>query len=434
VIFTQLPRETEVDVLLSLEESEQFSWNADDVVCELLEHTESTLVSSHAHANQQFASALNGLFDALLPALCLAKTHVHIDGDLNFARDRECRAPSIDRHGSYLMDMKVKDRASNAVGRIFRHSIYGASRNPSRGSSRIQPRAAMAFTNSVMAVGMAKLAFGKPALSTHGDTSLRINEWSENEPGAGDLKPGVHSMYSHATMASQFSLASSRGSARTTRMAVDYQEIGRREEIAHDISTREDRDKLTARIQRKGELKLKLRSMADPTVSFDREEYEALKKNRGAMKSRGRTRDSPTAAAGRPTMSRSGTVTSGYPLGTTTSRSNETTYRSEDYEGLTSEVVTIDKKGELLVGENCTLIARKPRHELQHAMLQRNTIKPRVHFPTPEPQSDEDVSLPPQSQSKNDTKSISPNRAMSRHSPTWSANYSDPVCTCMRLI
>ncbi|GLD97047.1 hypothetical protein PINS_up005730 [Pythium insidiosum] len=333
-------------------------------------------VDTWEHADLAFRLATRGIVDALLPPLVLATLDVVEHGNLQFQDDLEVVAAPIDRHAAYLAEKRRKHKASQSLERVLKGSIY--SRAPSRVSSRAASRFGAGATSVsglswALSGGHKAIKFARLALSMAGDDRRDNADAAEtasikSRARVFSTDPASQSSAMPAS-SSRYSLASD--TARTSRVPVDYTEYRRREDITRDIASREARDQLTARIQRKGNLRLRLRSMLDPSLSVDQEEREAMAKSRSgqrdahALPSRlalVRERDSPQ-------------------LATTTTRSHETTYRPEDYEGLDSGVVVVEPRGELLVGENCMLVARKTREELRKDLVVRTNIQPRIHVP-----------------------------------------------------
>ncbi|KAJ0393591.1 hypothetical protein P43SY_001150 [Pythium insidiosum] len=260
-----------------------------------------------------------------------------------------------------------------ALERALKGSVY--SRAPSRVSSRAASRfgggTSVSGLSWALSGGHRAMKFARLALSLAGDD--RRDLW-EADSASTKSKPRVFSTEPSQTSptaaisSSRYSLASN--TARTSRVPVDYAEYQRREEIVRDLASREARDELSARIQRKGNLRLRLRSMLDPSLSVDQEEREAATKSRSGPRN-------PSNAS--PHRRASGSSDS--QLAAPTTRSHETTYRPEDYEGLDSGVVVVEPRGELLIGENCVLVARKTREDLRRDLVTRTNIQPRIHVP-----------------------------------------------------
>ncbi|TMW64777.1 hypothetical protein Poli38472_011657 [Pythium oligandrum] len=349
-------------------------------------------VSSSWDPSAVFVAAIEGLFDSMMPPLAFTTDHVLQDGELEFPRDSEAPSMAIDRHGSYLVGKKRKPKPSKLLDRMFKPSVYGHSRAPSRVSSRgaasrfgaasVMSGGSLGFADAVLAMKMAKLAIKSNAPSERSRSPVKKTEWNDNsEKTSRSRRPVPDS--SRITLSSRYSLLTA---GTTARAPVDYEELMRREAISRDISSRDGREKLNGQLERRAKVKLRLRSMIDPSLSVEQEEREALAKARGSLKSQGR---SNSIIGSERMLTRVQTVSSMLSM---TTRSHETTYRPEDYEGLDSDVVLMDKRGELMVGENCHLVERKPRAELLQDLTHKSKIQPRIKIPAShEPLSPEDV-------------------------------------------
>lgn len=348
----------------------------------------------------KFSTATHGLLEGLMAAILLAGCSLHVNqdgGELQFLLDLEALPQDKDKHGAMLSVKRKKESASKAMAHMRKHGGgLGSSRSPSRVSSRAASRVGDSITasmlsirHSVLAMKLAKLSFHPSPLSKSSDP-FHIVPWDEVESQTS----------SHATMnkkiaTDQWGNTTPEYSARdplnmastsTSRIPFNFYEAQRREEISKDIDNRETRQRIAREVQRKGDLKLKLRSLADPTVSLEREEALAGLAKRASSRGGFRldTRDGDSVAT--PTTGGTRLLTS-----TSVSRAGSTanlvipenmTFRKEDYDGLQSDVVMLDRNGELLVGENCFLVAKKPRQELLLDLFRKSTVEPRVHLPS----------------------------------------------------
>lgn len=324
------------------------------------------------------------------------------DGDLQFLLDLEALSQDKDKHGAVLSTKRKKESASKAMAHMGKHANgYGNSRSPSRASSRAASRfggstaaSGLTMRHSVLAMKLAKLSFHPSPFSKPSD-SFHIVPWDEgannsSEAGSQNSSPGNNKssdQWGDNTTYSARGLLSTATTTTTSRIPFDFHEAQRREEILSDIDNRETRQRIAREVRRKGELKLKLRSLADPTVSVEREEALAgLAKrasSRGGFRLDTRGEDSVISASAPATGTRV--------LASSVSRTGSTTnlvipenmtFRQEDYDGLQSDVVMLDRNGELLVGENCFLVTKKPRRELLLDLFRKSTIEPRVQLPS----------------------------------------------------
>ncbi|RLN85275.1 hypothetical protein BBJ28_00002757 [Nothophytophthora sp. Chile5] len=307
--------------------------------------------------------AVRGLMTQMLPSIFFSGQHVFDDGELCFDRDSKPLAPPVDRHGSKLVRKKVKRREQH-YATAMKVSTYG-SYAQSRASSHTASRFGGSRAPSVSVRSAAPTSKVSTFLTWSQDASF-----TSRDPAA----------------------PSSIGS--TARMSADFVELQRRAAIERDLSTRESQHRSTDEANRKGALRPKLRSLADPSISLEKEEAMAVL--------------AASAARSRLQPSRQGTrgKTPGIPAlsplnckpasndaldGPTIAGDEKTTFRTEDYEGLASDVVLLGKGGELVVGENCFVVARKPRHDLLLDLQQRNSVEPRVQL-LATPKRDEETS------------------------------------------
>lgn len=331
--------------------------------------------------------------------------HVAQDGgDLQFPLDKEAPRQDKDKHGAVLSCKRKKESASKAMAHMGKQNATGNSRSPSHASSRAASHfggsttaSVLSIRHSVLAMKLTKLSFHPSPLSKPSDP-FHIVPWDE----VGDSSEVGSQTSSHATNATSPKKATtdqwgntttSEHSARTitSRIPFDFHEAQRREEISNDIDNRETRQRIAREVRRKGDLKLKLRSLADPTMSLEREELLASLARR--VSSRGGFRlDTRGGDSG---VSISTPARISISVRRTGSTANlvipeNNTFRKEDYDGLQSDVVMLDKNGELLVGENCFLVAKKPRQELLLDLFRKSTVEPRVQLPSSpqEPLSD----------------------------------------------
>lgn len=178
----------------------------------------------------------------------------------------------------------------------------------------------------------------------------------------------------------------------TSRRPVDAREGIRRGEIERDLTTREERRRLTQQIQRKAETPLKLRSLEDPTISLDSEEMSRISASRGHSRIGGSRVKTPAKTAQLSSLSKpiSGfnvsslsAVASSPALGGVAEGDADATYRSEDYRGISSDIVILGTAGEVLVGENCYLIGRKARGEISKDLSKKANVQPRIKIAAP---------------------------------------------------
>lgn len=318
-------------------------------------------------------------------AISLEKLKSPADGDIAFVWDPEPPPALMDRHQPNLAGVKVKIQPyQSSMGQ------YGNSRAVSRASSRIASRfgggsmmtSSTAFRKSVLAaVTMSKMSLSVSQSRPFDVPSWQSKAFSRNEADG-----------SSGMQLSESAASSARYSLRTSsRTPADYAEVFRRQEVSQEIDRRESRIKQTQEIQRKSELKLKLRSLADPTISVEREEImtsEAMQtegRGRSRMASRGMTPALPLKKLSPLTKT---SVQSSSPIAGPTETT--ITFRTEDYEGLDSHVVMLEKNGELLVGENCYVIAKKNRAELQHDLVHKSLVAPRFLLTSPHELAEED--------------------------------------------
>lgn len=216
----------------------------------------------------------------------------------------------------------------------------------------------MSIRSSALAKRLSQTS--QPALE--GADPFQITPWNETS--------GIQGAPSSRHRGSIVGTSSWNGDGATARGAVDIAEMQRRGDIERDISTREARRRLTQVIQRKGELKLKMRSMADPTISLEKEAaIEAAGTRSGASRlgSRASTRVIPP-------------LSSLMNVGQSPTAEEPITFRTEDYQGISSSVVLLGSGGEVLVGDNCFVVARKPRQEIHGAFSRQDRVAPRINM------------------------------------------------------
>lgn len=311
---------------------------------------------------------------------------------MEFACDPEPPPALIDRHQPNLASVKVKIQPyqSSMAGM---GQQYGNSRAVSRASSRIASRfgggsvaaSSTVFRNSVIAaVNVSKMSFA--ASQSPGKGLFDVASWQSRAfPRDVVGEYGGLQLSESAASSARYSLGTS------SRTQVDYAEMFRRQEVSQEIDRRDSRIKRTQEIQRKSELKLKLRSLADPTISVEREETMALE----AMQNEGRGRSRMASRAMTPALPlkklspiSKASAQSGSPMAGPAE--SNITYRTEDYEGLDSHVVMLEKNGELVVGENCFVVAKKPRAEMQQDLVHKSLVAPRFQLATPLELAEED--------------------------------------------
>lgn len=353
----------------------------------------------------KFSTAAHGLLEGLMAAILLAGCSPHVNqdgGELQFLLDREALPQDKDKHGAMLSVKRKKKSASKAAVHLGKHGGgLGNSRSPSRASSRAASRVGGSITasmlsirHSVLAMKLAKLPFHPSPLSKSSDP-FHIVPWDEGNSSEVESQTSSHATTNMKIATDQWGNTTPEYSARdpltmasasTSRIPFNFYEAQRRKEILNDIDNRETRQRIAREVRRKGDLKLKLRSLADPTVSLEREEALAGL----AMKASSRggfrldTRDGDlvaTPATGGTRLLTSTSVSRGSSTANLVIPENMT-FRKEDYDGLQSDVVMLDRNGELLVGENCFLVAKKSRQELLLDLFRKSTVEPRVHLPS----------------------------------------------------
>eukprot|EP00644_Phytophthora_capsici_P003828 jgi/Phyca11/108490/e_gw1.15.288.1 len=268
----------------------------------------------------------------LLPILT-NDLYVLEDGDLSFQYDLEPVASISDRHASKL----IRKRLKKTYASVRKTSLYG-NYAASKASTRTESRVGGSRVGGSRASTLMSKVHRMSLLFTGSN-----NTWSEGEKAS--------------------------SSTGTARMAVDFIELQRRADIERALSTCESVRRSKDNISRKSGLRPKLRSLADPSVSLEKEE---------AIVSRGGKRPPP---------SRQGAALS--PIGTkglSPCALETATFRTEDYEGLTSDLVLLHG-GELLVGENCFVVQQRLRQELLLDLHTRGVIQPRIQLvKTPKPE------------------------------------------------
>ncbi|KAL3670285.1 hypothetical protein V7S43_004597 [Phytophthora oleae] len=278
----------------------------------------------------------------LLPILT-SGLHVLDDGDLSFQCDLEPVASASDRHASKLIRKRLK-RTYASDRKTSMYGNYAASKASTHtesrfGGSRVGGSRASASIRLMSKVHKMSLLF-----------TASNNTW---------LPEGVNS--------------SSPSSTGTSRMAVDFVELQRRTDIERDLSTRESVRRSKDNVSRKSGLRPKLRSLADPSVSLEKEE--------AMIASRGGKRPPPSRQGLSPLDGKRIDTKGLSPCALETA-----TFRTEDYEGLASDLVLLHG-GELLVGENCFVVQQRLRQELQLDLHTRGVIQPRIQLvKTPKPE------------------------------------------------
>ncbi|TYZ68005.1 hypothetical protein PybrP1_001515 [[Pythium] brassicae (nom. inval.)] len=334
---------------------------------------------SEPSADEVFAAAAQGLLEGIFVVVMLtSNARLERDGDLQFPLDREAPAHDKDPHAAALSS-KSRLATSTAMAHMVRNGPgHGNSRSPSRASSRAASRfgGTASLRSSALAMKLAKLSSFQPGASSPARASsdgFRIVPWGErSEADSHDICETASTLFvatnaAPASSADVFhwpntpdyaALGSLAGSS--SRVPVDVSETQRREAIATDLDARERRQRIARAVRRKGELKLKLRSLADPAVSLEREEATLALAAARTSGSRGLQPSGSTAAIPIP---------------------ENATFRQEDYDELQSEVVVLDPSGDVLVGENCFLVVKKPRGDLLLDLFQKSSVEPRVSLP-----------------------------------------------------
>lgn len=368
----------------------------------------------------QFATAAHGLLEGIFVVVTLTRnTRLEHDGDLHFPLDLEARAHDKDPHAAAL-SLKKRPNASKAVAHMMRNGPgHGNSRSPSRASSRAAPRFGdtASLRSSALALKLTKLPFQSSPSSpsrVSGDAFLTV-PWSERSE--------TDSQIPRKTVSKQLSIATNGASASSadafhgpdtpdyaalgplagslSRVPFDASEMQRRDAITTDLDARERRQRVAREAQRKSDLKLKLRSIADPTVSLEREEALALvgartsgSKRMFRPQTRGDTMATTTPTVKTRVVVSPSTTNRTAPLPQLLRSTRQTlrstaagaipedaTFRQEDYDELQSEVVVLDPNGGVLVGENCFLVVKKPRTDLLLELAQKSLVEPRVSLP-----------------------------------------------------
>ncbi|RLN65275.1 hypothetical protein BBJ28_00003457 [Nothophytophthora sp. Chile5] len=288
----------------------------------------------------------------MLPPIFFCGQHVFDDGELCFDRDAKPRTLPVDRHGSKLVRKKVKRREQH-YAIAMKASTYG-----SYAHSRASSHTASHFGGSRAPSVSVRSAAPTSKVATFLSWSQEASFMSK-DPAA---PPSI---------------------GNTARMTVDFVERQRRADIERDLSTRESQHRSTDEANRKGALRPKLRSLADPSISLEKEEAMAVL---AASAARSRLQPSRQGTRGKtpglPALSplNCKPVSNDALDGPAIAGDENATFRTEDYEGLASEVVLLGKGGELVVGENCFVVARKPRQDLLLDLQQRSSVKPRVQL------------------------------------------------------
>ncbi|KAG6948071.1 hypothetical protein JG687_00015704 [Phytophthora cactorum] len=205
-------------------------------------------------------------------------------------------------------------------------------------------------------------------------------------------------------------LSSSSSVANTARGTVNFIELQRRADIERDLSTRESVRRSNAEINRKSDLRIKLRSLADPTVSLEKE--EAMMAALGAKGQRSHLQQSRQGARG---------------LNLSTLDTNETmTFRTEDYKGLASDVVLFGKGGELLVSENCFVVEHKQRQELLFDLHTRGAIQPHIQLVATPKAAEENSPITTKQQARSPPRPLRP-LSPSKHLVPRTSDFGDQI-------
>ncbi|KAF1786459.1 hypothetical protein GQ600_23154 [Phytophthora cactorum] len=345
----------------------------------------------------------------LLPILT-SDQHVLQDGDLPFQRDIQPVAPGIDRHASKLIKRRIKKRKQSYTAE--KTGNYAASRASSRTESRFGgsrfggPR----VSPSVRKSHKMSLVFGLNGGEFMSSSWIESQESNNNSPW----------------------LSSSSSVANTARGTVDFIELQRRADIERDLSTCESVRRSNAEINRKSDLRIKLRSLADPTVSLEKE--EAMMAALGAKGQRSHLQQSRQGTRGKtpgilpPTLSPLNGKRAGVKgLNLSTLDTNETmTFRTEDYKGLASDVVLFGKGGELLVSENCFVVEHKQRQELLFDLHTRGAIQPRIQLVATPKAAEENSPITTKQQARSPPRPLRP-LSPSKHLVPRTSDFGDQI-------
>ncbi|GMF12472.1 unnamed protein product [Phytophthora lilii] len=333
----------------------------------------------------------------LLPILTSGQ-HVLEGGDLSFQYDTQPIAPSSDRHASKLVRKRAKRRkqSSAAAVKISIYGSYAASRASSRTESRFGgsrfggSRASASVRGTGLASKMPKMSLIYGLNS--GGESLMNSSWIGSQQGSTDTASNNVSWLQGGgpNVKNSSPPASISG---TARVAVDFVELQRRAGIERDLNTRDSLRRSHDEFNRKNDIRLKLRSLADPTVSLEKEEAmlaalgakgQRFRLQHGRQGTRGKTPGIPPTNLSPLDGKRRGLTPSAPATDETT------TFRTEDYEGLASDVVLFSKGGELVIGENCFVVEQKLRQELLLDLQTRGVVQPRIQLVTT-PKPDEEI-------------------------------------------
>ncbi|POM78976.1 TRAF3-interacting protein 1 isoform 1 [Phytophthora palmivora] len=342
-------------------------------------------------ADSIFAFAVKGLADRILLPIFTSNQHVIEDGDLFFECDTKPVAPKSDRHASKLIHKRIK-RRKQSYGAV-KTTNYG-NYPPSRASSRTESRlggSRIGGSRASISVRGARLASKKYKMSlvlglNSGGDSILNAPWIDSRQESTETISNNTSWLQDPKFSPK-GLSPPSSIAGTARRTVDFVEIQRRADIERDLHTRESDRLASDEINRKNTLRLKLRSLADPTVSLEKE--EAIATFLGAKGQNSRTRAKTPAI-----LNTNLSPLSGKRGGANTIPVVEETmtFRTEDYEGLTSDVVFFGRGGELLVGENCFVVEQKLRQELLLDLQTRGVVQPRIQVVATPKQSDDKIS------------------------------------------
>ncbi|DBA04393.1 TPA: hypothetical protein N0F65_009989, partial [Lagenidium giganteum] len=313
--------------------------------------------------------AVSGLFDTMLPDIVLLEVDLVSSGDLVFTAELSPTPCPLDRHDTSLVAKREQRKSVPSPVADHVSSRTSPPRAPSRVSSRAHSRAGARSPVSTNAIRGPVLALKVAhALNNGPESDESVSEFGDStSTGGAVLHPVVSWHDSNSDSPPRSRGGGSRASARHNRIddalssarfstnGLDYEEQQRREAILASMAQREREAQAATKLQRRVTAKLKLRSLADPTISLEKEE---------AMSGEGR-RGMGTRGAGRVVAS-----------------TQEITYRPEDYAGIASDLLVIDRAGGLVVGENCMVVAKKTRAALLDDLYEHSVVHPRISVPS----------------------------------------------------
>ncbi|GMF60568.1 unnamed protein product [Phytophthora fragariaefolia] len=328
----------------------------------------------------------------ILPILTSGQ-HVLEGGDLSFQHDALPVASSSDRHASKLIRKRLKKRKQGYAVAV-KTSIYGhypASRASSQTESRFggsrfggsRASGSLWGTISPPKVSRMSLIYGL----NNGSESFMSSSWMGSQQGSS----GAVSNYT-SWLPEGFSNAKDSSPppslSGTARVAVDFAEQQRRADIERDLNTRESIRRSKDEINRKSDLRLKLRSLNDPMVSLEREEATMAALVAKGSRSRiqrsrleDRTKRLELKQPGVPSFNNGKCATSINDTKSFALVVDETaTFRTKDYEGLSSDVVLFSNDGKLLIGQNCFVVEQRHREELLLDLQTRGIVQPRIQL------------------------------------------------------